>query len=120
MDIFSKIAEEKIKEAMEKGEFDNLKGAGKPLSFDDDSSADDCNRLAYRILKNAGFIPPELELKKEIEGLIQLIASTADGEEKAVKMKELSFRLMKYSIIMKRPLSAADFPQRKDKASAGT
>ena len=55
------IAEQRIAEAIENGDFDNLPGAGKPLELDDDSLVPEELRLAYRILKNAGFVPPEIE-----------------------------------------------------------
>ncbi|HEY7527996.1 MAG TPA: DnaJ family domain-containing protein, partial [Candidatus Deferrimicrobiaceae bacterium] len=66
MDPLALLAESKIREAMERGEFDRLPGAGKPLSLDDDSMVPHELRVAYRILKNAGCLPPELELRKEI------------------------------------------------------
>ena len=60
------IAEQKIAEAIANGDFDDLPGAGKPLELDDDSLVPEELRLAYRILKNAGFVPPEvLSLKDE-------------------------------------------------------
>ena len=55
------IAEQKIAEAIANGDFDDLPGSGKPLALDDDSLVPEELRLAYRILKNAGFIPPEVE-----------------------------------------------------------
>jgi DnaJ family protein C protein 28 len=57
--------EEQIREAQERGEFDNLPGTGKPLALDDHSYAGD-NALAYHLLKSNGFAPPEIELVKEI------------------------------------------------------
>lgn len=55
------IAERKIAEAIANGDFDDLPGSGKPLELDDDSLVPEELRLAYRILKNAGFVPPEIE-----------------------------------------------------------
>jgi len=49
------IAERRLEEAIERGEFDDLPGAGLPLDLDDmDASLPEELRLAYRILKNAG------------------------------------------------------------------
>jgi len=59
------LAEQKIAEAIKKGELANLPGAGKPLFLDDDSAVPEELRLAYRILKNAGYLPPELQDRKE-------------------------------------------------------
>ena len=64
--MFDLIAELKIAEAIANGDLDNLPGEGRPLELDDNSLVPEELRLAYRILKNAGFVPPEVEaaLKK--------------------------------------------------------
>jgi len=61
---FDKIVEERILDAQRKGEFDNLPGAGKLLDLEESGSVPEDLRIAYKILKNADYIPPELELKK--------------------------------------------------------
>jgi len=55
------IAERKIAEAAAQGEFDNLPGAGQPLDLDEDPLVPEEQRMANRILRNAGFKPPEVE-----------------------------------------------------------
>ncbi len=67
MDAIAWIAEQKITEAIKAGEFDNLPGQGKPLLLDDDWYGPSRNRLAFKILKNAGYLPLTLQLRKEIE-----------------------------------------------------
>lgn len=57
--------EEQIREAQARGEFDNLQGFGKPLNLDDTLFAGD-KAVAYSLLKQNGFAPPEVELAKEI------------------------------------------------------
>jgi len=71
------LAEKVIAEAIARGELDALPGAGQPLDLEDDKLVPEDLRLAYRILKNAGYVPPELEALKEIE---QLEALVADGD----------------------------------------
>lgn len=115
MDIFSKIAEEKIREAIERGELNGLPGAGKPLCLDEDDGVPEDRRMAYKILKNAGCIPPELEIKKEIEALRSAIKGTEDENERAEKLKELNYKLMKFSMMMKRPLNIEPFPEYEEK-----
>ncbi|MGH9826057.1 MAG: DUF1992 domain-containing protein, partial [Blastocatellia bacterium] len=51
---FEKLVEEKIREAIKSGEFDNLPCAGKPLSLDDYFSSPEELRLTYSALKGAG------------------------------------------------------------------
>jgi len=55
------IAERKIAEAIAQGEFDDLPGAGKPLDLEEDPLVPEDQRMANRILKNAGFVPREVE-----------------------------------------------------------
>ena len=66
MDVFSMIAEQKIQEAIQKGEMDNLPGQGKPLVLENWSSVPEDLRLAYKILKNSGHLPEEMQLHKEM------------------------------------------------------
>lgn len=63
------IAENKIREAMENGEFDNLPGQGKPIDFSDDDHIPAEYRIAYRILKNSGHDNQEADLIKQIRAL---------------------------------------------------
>ena len=76
--VFDWLAEKKIAEARARGELDNLPGAGRPLALDDDTLVPEDLRLAYRILKNAGFVPPEVEARREIADLERLLL---DGDE---------------------------------------
>ena len=69
MYIFELIAENKIREAIENGELDNLPCKGKPLQLDNLAHVPEELRAAYTILKNAGVLPEELQLKKEIVSL---------------------------------------------------
>lgn len=76
------LAEQRIEDAMRDGAFDDLPGAGKPLQLDDDRLVPEDARVAYRLLKNAGFIPPELERRREIADLHRLVAKVTDDEER--------------------------------------
>ena len=75
------ICERHIQAAQETGEFDNLPGAGKPLQLDDDSAVPEALRTGYRLLKNAGYLPPELALRKEALTLHDLLANTQPESE---------------------------------------
>ena len=113
--LLEKIAEKKIREAIERGEFANLPGAGKPLRLEDDSMIPEDLRVAYKILKNAGFIPPELELRREIITLRDLLRSIEDEDGKREKIRELNYKLLKLNIITKRTVNLDDFPEYKDR-----
>ena len=56
-----------IKQAMETGIFDNLPGMGKPFNFEEYPNTDSEWRLAFDMLKKAGFAPIWLETRQEIE-----------------------------------------------------
>jgi Domain of unknown function (DUF1992) len=77
------IAEAKIAEAARAGAFDNLPGSGRPLDLDDDRMVPEEARLAYRILRNAGFVPAEIETRREAASLRQLLATATDDAEKS-------------------------------------
>ncbi len=79
----------KIAEAMRAGAFDDLPGAGKPLDLNDDKLVPEDVRMAYRILKNAGFVPAEIEERKEAADLRKLIAATADEPAKRRALAKL-------------------------------
>ena len=72
------LAESRIREAMVQGVFDDLPGAGRPLALDDDALVASELRAAYRVLKNSGFVPPEVETRREIAGVHALLAVLDD------------------------------------------
>jgi hypothetical protein len=76
--LLDQMAEARIAEAVERGEFDDLPGAGQPLELDDDSLVPEDLRVAYRILKNSGFLPPELQTRREIADVGTLLATLDD------------------------------------------
>lgn len=105
MDILATIAERKIAEAMARGEFDDLPGRGKPLAPEDDLTGVPAElRMAYKILKNAGFVPPEVELRRQIVSLRQLLDRLADDEERRQKRRELDVKILKLSLLLRRPV----------------
>ncbi|UYZ83165.1 DUF1992 domain-containing protein [Entomomonas sp. E2T0] len=90
MSIIDDWAEKHILQAIEKGELDNLPGQGKPLEIDDDSHVPPHLKAAYRILKNSGFLPPELEDRKRALELVDLLETVEeDSEAFTLKTKEL-------------------------------
>jgi hypothetical protein len=78
MDYLDELVERRIAAAIERGELDNLPGRGLPLDLDDDVLVPIELRAAYRILRNAGFVPPEVECLREIGELERLIERSED------------------------------------------
>ena len=96
---YRKIVEKKIKDAEKNGEFDNLPGKGKPLNLEDDSRIPEDLRLAYKILKNADCLPPEIELKKEIKQMEDMLENIPDEKERYRQIKKINLKIMKLNMM---------------------
>lgn len=88
--LLDQWAERHITDAQRRGEFDNLSGQGEPLVLDDDSAVPEELRSGYRLLKNAGCLPPELEQRKEAIALADILKGIRRED---VRYQELSRRL---------------------------
>ncbi len=95
---FADIAEERIRKSMEKGEFHNLEGQGKPLSFDDDSMIPEDLRMAFKILKNSGHAPPEIQDEKEIITMMDLLSECQDEQERYRQIQKLNIMITQFNI----------------------
>jgi len=102
VDVVAIIAEGKIREAVQRGEFNNLPGKGRPLEFDGLPHVPEELRAGYIILKNAGVLPEELELKKQIVSLQKLIDCCHQDEEKQSLMKKLNQKTLRFDMLMER------------------
>lgn len=78
--LLDQWAERHIIDAQTKGEFENLPGRGEPLTLDDDSHVPAELRAGYRLLKNAGCLPPELEQRKEAIQLLDLLKNIRESD----------------------------------------
>jgi hypothetical protein len=103
-----KIAEQRIQEALERGELNDLPGQGAPLALEDDSRVPEDLRLAYKILKNADCLPPELQVRKEIRQMEDLLDRAPDEKEKYRLIKKINFMIMKLNMMGRRPLELED------------
>lgn len=89
--LIDQLAEQHIRAAQEKGELSGLPGEGKPLHLDDDSLVSEELRSGYRLLKNAGFLPPELEMRREAIELSDLLRNlTPEDARYAEQSKRLA------------------------------
>lgn len=102
MEFISRLAEEKIREAIDKGEFDNLPGKGKPLNLEDLSRVPEDLRACYILLKNAGVLPEEMDHKKELINLQSLIDCCKDPEEKARLKKMLNEKMLRFNLLIEK------------------
>ncbi len=108
--IFQRLAEERIQEAMERGEFDNNSLKGKPLDLEKEENpfvAEEL-RLVYKILKNAGFLPKEVELMKEIKKIEELL--DGDTQDAYLRVRKLNALVFKLNQMRKVPLNFEKSP----------
>jgi hypothetical protein len=89
------IAERKISEALQKGQLDNESWRNRPLPMTNDNMVPVELRMAYKILKNAGYLPPEIETKKEIQQIEDLLANCEDERIRVKQIKKLNFLVLK-------------------------
>ncbi len=111
MYAFEIVAERKIQEAMERGEFDNNPLAGKPLPPDGLDNVTPELRMALKIMKNAGIVPEEIELLKQISSINDLLRICASDEEKVRLRFKLNEKQLRYSMIMEKRTGKVFLPE---------
>jgi len=89
------IAEQKIAQAMKERDLTDSEWKNKPLPLNNDQFVPEDLKMAYKLLKNSGYLPPEIEQRKEVQRLEDLIVATEDEHERVKQMKKLSVVLMK-------------------------
>jgi DnaJ-like protein len=99
---FDQIIEAIIKEAMERGEFDNLPGKGKPIDLTQYFETPEEIRLVNSVLKNAGMTSREVDLLKEVAELKQILAAVFDEQKKQEIEKQIQQKQVEFSLLMER------------------
>jgi len=109
VNLIEKIAEARIRDAMARGDFDNLAGRGQPLRLEDLSKVPEDLRAGYILLKNAGVLPEEMQVRKEMVTLEALVDACADPDERIRLRKDLNWKVMRFRMVMerRRPLAVA-------------
>ena len=95
LSIIAEVAEQLIRDAMQRGEFDNLAGKGKPLPPEDNALIPEDLRMAYKILKNSGHLPPEVADRKEITTAIELLQNCQDEQQRYRQIQKINYLTMK-------------------------
>lgn len=101
-DAIFKIAERKIQEAIENGDLDNLPGTGKPLNLETDLHVPEDLRATYRILRQAGVLPEELDLQQTITKLEAMLAAAPSPEEEGQLKAKLAEKRLHYDMLMEK------------------
>jgi|WetSurMetagenome_2_1015567.scaffolds.fasta_scaffold503233_2 hypothetical protein len=97
-----KGTEAAIQNAINRGDFDNLKGKGKPLDLNNYYDTPEDVRIGFSLLKNAGYIPEEVELLNKITEIKTKIKETDNETERKELYKRLLDAQLKYDIRMER------------------
>jgi hypothetical protein len=96
---FGRLIENKIHEAIERGEFDNLPGKGKPLDLTEYFNTPSDLRLGYAMLKSTGHVPIEVELRHEIEALEARLAACTDARQCEALRREINGLSLKLKLM---------------------
>ncbi len=96
---------------MERGEFDNNPLAGKPIPPDGLDNVSQDLRMAIKIMRNAGVLPEELEMRKEIATIqALLIACTIDDEKAALKTR-LNEKQLRFNMLVEKRTGKVFLPE---------
>ncbi|MEH7544469.1 uncharacterized protein DUF1992 [Neobacillus bataviensis] len=99
MDFFQILSEDRIKKAYQDGEFDALPGFGKPMQLEDLSGIPEELRMAYKIMKNAGYTEEEGRLRQEMMGIEDLLKKCDENERENLQRK-LNEKLLRFNQLM--------------------
>ncbi|ULT57853.1 DUF1992 domain-containing protein [Neobacillus drentensis] len=99
MDFFQILSEDRIKKAYQDGEFDSLPGFGKPMQLEDLSGIPEDMRMAYKIMKNAGYTEDERRIRQEMLNIEDLLKKCDDNDRKNLQ-KKLNEKLLRFNQLM--------------------
>ena len=99
---FERIVEAAIREAQERGDFDNLKGKGKPIDLSAYFETPEEVRMAYSLLKNANMVLAEVELLGEIASLKEMLSTIYEEKDRYRILKMIREKQMQFNILMER------------------
>ncbi len=102
MSIFALIAERRIQEAIKNGLLDDLALKGQPIPHEDLSGVPEELRMGYKILKNAGYLPEELQLQQEILSIRDMLQVCTDPEGRSEARQKLTLRQLQYDMLMEK------------------
>jgi len=91
-----------IRDAENSGAVKDLPGYGQPLNLEDDQHIPPKYRMAFRVLKNAGFAPPEVQLFQEIAALKERLVAEKNDHERAIIQAEINAAQQKLDVELDR------------------
>jgi hypothetical protein len=97
-----KAVEAIIKEAQERGDFDNLKNKGKPIDLSAYFETPEDVRMAFALLQNAGIVNPQVELLQEIAALKEQLATTYEESQRNRIKKIITEKQLQFDILLEK------------------
>jgi adenylate kinase len=99
MNFFQILSEERIKQAYQDGKFEGLPGIGKPIQIEDLSGIPEELRMAYKIMKNAGYTEEEGRVRQEMMDIEDLLRK-CDENEKENLQRKLNEKLVRFNQLL--------------------
>jgi len=97
--LLDQIAESRIRESIDRGDLDDLPGAGRPLQLEDAEPYIDAGmRTVFRILKNAGYLPPEVEQLKGLQQQIDQVTAMTQSPERVRSIARILAKAQQLSV----------------------
>jgi hypothetical protein len=91
MSWLSRLAERRMQAARLKGDLQGLKGEGEPLpERPGDAFISAGDAVGFRIMAEAGVLPPEIVLKKQVAAQAAHLATLTEPEARKAAMAELA------------------------------
>lgn len=100
--MFDKLVEQRIREAQEAGEFDDLEGAGRPVNLEAYFNTPEELRAAYAVLKNAGVLPEEAAVLKALNEATARLQDCRDEREREHLSRAVRDLQLKYDLLVER------------------
>lgn len=91
MSWFNRLAERRMQAARLKGELQGLAGEGKPLpDRPGDAFISAGDAVGFRMMAEAGVLPEEITLKKQVQAQREKLATLTDETDRKAAMAELA------------------------------
>lgn len=90
MSPYHELAEARIRDAFEAGEFEKLEGTGRPLDLDGYFATPEGWRMGLSILRSAGVVPEEVELLKELGRWKERLGQVTTGAERELAQRKVA------------------------------
>jgi hypothetical protein len=92
-----------LAESEQSGELRAAPSYGKPLDFGDGYDETPAElRMPFKMLKDSGFVPPEIELMREIEALRTALAEAPDDDSALTRRQALADKQQQLALRMEK------------------